>query len=1204
VTLAPDADRCKSSFWVSPPISATARRLPPDFSKIISLSIGVIPFINKKAAIFLLKIGFGQLVIYVFYFRQPTIRIIVNTMPRTRQKAYALTKDQISAGISRNFSGSTKKRKNAPAQTRNNSAKQKKAPAIPRTPPATPPIDLTGRQGRRVTRKDKPRCSDFGVNRRILYPGARFCSNCDYLQEHILSGQYGQINPNGLRFKCLIEHSSQPHTSFVFPSPYDKENAPPTFLCKPVNSPVDCYYSNSSDECSTTENEFDATGDESSLGSAYDGRTVETDEEMSDVEDPMPGLTTPLVETILHDDDEKGVLSSSPVLPTVHNNNPVLEQSEQTPTNLESSASPNSSPNSVDSEDGKPPAAITAPSPCADTMSEIEKQLKEIIRKKEEEILFLKGELNTIIPAFKVARRRISRMYKAQGASTHQRQTTNTSSVDCADYVRQHLLRQLGSTERSGDQIMDLFYKELLKKQDNLPEEASSAIRQSTTKAGRKILRTDVYSKGDCLRTIDMTAVGTNLQTFDDLRKMETAGKKYSHEAVLPSGSTLQNGQTVVEAFARKKITTKQGLLRGGGEFFEFAPDEILACMIDAFGLTEEAKRRPIRISLSIDGAQISKRIVHVTMGFKVNDPSAVCPFTGRPLFLSSDDQLMQSRNICIPVLIVLKRETKDVYKHFWDTYKFFREMSTGWDVVKDGPIRDNELTRRAFKPVKLALNMDMSATWKLFGIGGAAKVKQHPCHCCAIRSKDLSTPNATPCNKWCRELHSDDPDWECYHHEFLDTATLQRMREDLEQVKEKLGSLADKVVEISEQSSFDCTEDPRVVQGNSTADITSIHFDYTAEGVTEADKLQYSVLLNAELIKRNISALGSMAVRRQRLKDSLVSEWQYLQLKKGLAQGELMENSACAFLVIDAVPCSLHMENRIGLKFLTLLLTEGLSNAMDKKLYMTEFPRSEAKRRRKLLQDVNRHMNKTILGSRSSPAQWECPTEGDNKEIGTICMDNNRTRKVVTKLGGLIDICIPEGDVRRQQWKEAVLDNYVPAFEILRRKEDLSEAQIAEFQLHIDKWFQVWNGKLWGLEGNTNYIHLLASGHISEYLRYWKSLYPHSQQGWESLNSMLKVFYFKRTARGGQGGGKWANGRKSRILPIARWLLRRTMWASGFSFDEMAAFMKAHPAEEQDGGMDGEVRDDGTGDDDQDQDDDEDGDDVAEEADNDRDEL
>jgi hypothetical protein len=178
------------------------------------------------------------------------------------------------------------------------------------------------------------------------------------------------------------------------------------------------------------------------------------------------------------------------------------------------------------------------------------------------------------------------------------------------------------------------------------------------------------------------------------------------------------------------------------------------------------------------------------------------------------------------------------------------------------------------------------------------------------------------------------------------------------------------------------------------------------------------------------------------------------------------------------------------------------------------------------------------------------CPTENHGKEIGTICLDNNRTRLIVDSFQGLINISVPNNE-RAQQWKYCVTDHYSPAIRILRKKEDLSEAEIRTFQEHVDLFFQSWVD-LVGSDGITNYIHLLASGHIAEYVRYWKSLYPHSQQGWEALNSLIKTFYFHRTNRGGKPGGRRGNGRKSRVLGIGRWLLRRMVWAMGWTYEDM----------------------------------------------------
>jgi hypothetical protein len=174
------------------------------------------------------------------------------------------------------------------------------------------------------------------------------------------------------------------------------------------------------------------------------------------------------------------------------------------------------------------------------------------------------------------------------------------------------------------------------------------------------------------------------------------------------------------------------------------------------------------------------------------------------------------------------------------------------------------------------------------------------------------------------------------------------------------------------------------------------------------------------------------------------------------------------------------------------------------------------------------------------SPTHWECPYDKQEKTIGIICLDNGRTRRVVNSIEKVIDVCLSDDDVESIIGKRAISE-YRKGFEILRRKQDLSDDEIREFQLYMDKFFSDWIKVNKGDAGVTNYILLLGAGHISDYLFYHRNLYIHSQQGWESFNSMLKTFYFRRTAR---GGTRW--GDKSRLIPIAKWLQRRMMWMLG----------------------------------------------------------
>ena len=140
--------------------------------------------------------------------------------------------------------------------------------------------------------------------------------------------------------------------------------------------------------------------------------------------------------------------------------------------------------------------------------------------------------------------------------------------------------------------------------------------------------------------------------------------------------------------------------------------------------------------------------------------------------------------------------------------------------------------------------------------------------------------------------------------------------------------------------------------------------------------------------------------------------------------------------------------------------------------------------------------------------------------------------------------ICFQSENVQ-SEWCNCI-GSYREAMVIARSHNDLSNDEICSFQKLIDNFYQSWIKLALGKRGMTNYIHLLGSGHISEFLFRWRNLYAHSQQGWEALNSLVKSVYFCRSSR---GGGK---GLKSKLYAVARWSQRRMLWASGYTFEYM----------------------------------------------------
>jgi hypothetical protein len=338
--------------------------------------------------------------------------------------------------------------------------------------------------------------------------------------------------------------------------------------------------------------------------------------------------------------------------------------------------------------------------------------------------------------------------------------------------------------------------------------------------------------------------------------------------------------------------------------------------------------------------------------------------------------------------------------------------------------------------------------------------------------------------------------------------------------------------------------EDPRYSRGNSNKDNTSIHFDYSQPDIGAEQRTGFTNAVSEDLLLRGLGVEGSLEERRARLKTSLEMEWLHQEIGDAIAHGNKAKVNAL-FTLLDTVPCILHMENRCGLKIFTMLLIEGLSNAL--KAVTFEDVNSETKRMKAFFERVEDICNTEVWGTPDSPTQWICPRVEATREVGILCLDNMKTRALLNHFESMIELCTVPGE-RREMWLQCV-QHYKEAMELVRSKVDLTHEEISEFQCAVDLFFQAWL-RMHGVEGVTNYIHMLGAGHISEYLFYWGNLYQHSQQGWEAFNSLFKTFYFRRTARG--GAGNHGTGPKSRVLPVARWLSHRLMWMCGISFAAM----------------------------------------------------
>ena len=145
---------------------------------------------------------------------------------------------------------------------------------------------------------------------------------------------------------------------------------------------------------------------------------------------------------------------------------------------------------------------------------------------------------------------------------------------------------------------------------------------------------------------------------------------------------------------------------------------------------------------------------------------------------------------------------------------------------------------------------------------------------------------------------------------------------------------------------------------------------------------------------------------------------------------------------------------------------------------------------------------------------------------------------KFMGKFDGLVDLCIQTDIERNYNWKSSVAI-YKDLIELAGQREDFTDEEIELFQDKADDFFMYWKD-LHNEDGITNYIHMLGSGHFKHFLTQHRNLYAFSQQGWESLNSLIKQFYFRRTQQGGFGGS--TDSEPSKIIPHCGRLQTKTM--------------------------------------------------------------
>eukprot|EP00978_Attheya_sp_CCMP212_P012303 scaffold30567_cov28-Attheya_sp.AAC.1 len=408
-------------------------------------------------------------------------------------------------------------------------------------------------------------------------------------------------------------------------------------------------------------------------------------------------------------------------------------------------------------------------------------------------------------------------------------------------------------------------------------------------------------------------------------------------------------------------------------------------------------------------------------------------------------------------------------------------------------------------------------------------------CSCCSTHSDNVQKANPGLCERWCQIQHGNKPGWSCYHKEFLTEEVVSRQETELENLLNETIN-----ARLKEQETWLPKCNPRIPTTLSRIDPASIHFDVS--NASHQDRSSYSKLVNNDLRLRALNIRGPLSERQKRLLEAQIEEKKVRLLQEAIAHGNKGRATAL-FTTLNNPPCILHMHNRIALKKLTVILKNGLSNALaghlDEKLFSIEelaslHESSTKKRFDAFVTKVEELFNTEVWGTPFAPTHWNLPVDDREKKILTLCLDNERCKTVIDCFDIIIDFLLVPAN-QPAAYKKCV-DSFRSLMVKVRQKTPFSAEDIQSFQTTTDEWYQLWM-RLEGREGCTNYTHLLGAGHVADMLFHHRNLYVFSNQGWEALNMLVKQVYFRRTAR---GGGRQAS---SRLLPIARWLQRRLVF-------------------------------------------------------------
>ncbi|KAL7563821.1 hypothetical protein ACA910_019552 [Epithemia clementina (nom. ined.)] len=154
----------------------------------------------------------------------------------------------------------------------------------------------------------------------------------------------------------------------------------------------------------------------------------------------------------------------------------------------------------------------------------------------------------------------------------------------------------------------------------------------------------------------------------------------------------------------------------------------------------------------------------------------------------------------------------------------------------------------------------------------------------------------------------------------------MEQLEDRIRQLKADMPNIMDNLEHICQCSNLHMDEDPTESTEIRRRDLRSIHFNLSS--ANRDKRAQYGRYITGDMRKRHMDIMGTLEERQEKLMSQLMSEYNLLALTQNVKDWNDLETAAALVILMESVPCILHLENRVGLKLLYLWLRQGLANA------------------------------------------------------------------------------------------------------------------------------------------------------------------------------------------------------------------------------------------------------------------------------------